>query len=151
MLCNLFSIKIFGTFCFVFISGLSVAQNQSDIVKVTFQTATRGYQASVTFTSDSIVTSEASSTLHPTVKSLANTSKQWSSMLNALDNLEVTNIGSLQSPSKKRVVDAAHHSSIIVTTAAGNSYQHNFDNEEPHLKLKPLMKQISLYRTRSVQ
>lgn len=138
--------KTFVTVCFSsLLLSFTVAQDQSDIVKITFQTATRGYQGNIMFTSDSIVRQEASGTIQPKIKRISNTSQQWKSMLSLLENLDVTNIGSLQSTSKKRAVDAAHHSSIIITTVTGNSYQHNFDNEQPHPKLKSLMQQISLY------
>ncbi|HYF67233.1 MAG TPA: hypothetical protein VD884_03815 [Ohtaekwangia sp.] len=149
---SLFQRKTIGTLYFtLLLFGFTVAQGQSDIAKIIFKTASRGYQGSIIFTSDSIIRREASGTIQPKIKSISNTSQQWNNMVSLLENLDITNIGSLQSASKNRAVDAAHHSSIIITTAVGNSYQHNFDNEEPHPKLKALMEQISLYWRKSAE
>jgi hypothetical protein len=41
-----------------------------------------------------------------------------------------------------RASDAAAHGSLIITTSDSKSYTHAFDDENPHQKFQPLMKQI---------
>jgi hypothetical protein len=56
----------------------------------------------------------------------------------------------LPSPTNKRAFDGAKHSSIIITLANRETYQHTFDDENPNEKLVPLMKCISNLRAQAM-
>jgi hypothetical protein len=62
--------------------------------------------------------------------------------MSSLKGIKPREIENLKSPGDKRTYDAASHGSIILTTAAGESFSHGFDDTEPHQSLQTLMKRI---------
>ena len=67
-------------------------------------------------------------------------------MTDAIKNIRLTEIETLQSPTMKRTFDAAAHGSIIITIPDGRSFTHGFDDENPHKKFRALMDEIRKFR-----
>ena len=131
------------------LSGL--AQTTSDIVKIEFNSGTRGSHEQIILTKDSVVSLQENSQTDKVPQPVARTAsaKEWSSLLDCLSQVRLTEIETLESPTMKRAYDGASHSSIIITTSDGSTFTHGFDDEVPHQKLKPLMMEIHKYRKRT--
>ena len=112
-------------------------QSTGSIIRIEFSSLTRGYQELIVITEDSIRISTQGRTKEN--KSIEN--QDWANIIKALKNVKPTDIAGLKSPTTKRAYDGARHSTITVMTKSG-TYSHSFDDEDPHEKLKPLMKVI---------
>lgn len=116
---------------------LSFTQKKNDIIKIEFSSVTRGHQEFVVITPDSIkVTGNKQKAMARALEK-----KEWTAIINAIDKLELSSVSALKSPTMKRAYDGARHSTITLTTQS-QSYAHTFDDENPHEKLKPLLKII---------
>ena len=114
------------------------AQKTGDILRIEFNSLTRGYQQLVVITADSIkISTHARGTEEN--KSIKN--KDWIHIIKPLKNVSLSDIAELKSPTMKRAYDGARHSTITITTKS-ETYSHSFDDEDPHDKLKPLLKII---------
>lgn len=130
---------------FLVVAALPVlAQHDGMITRIEFNSGTRGYREQIIFTSDSLVAvkEDFRNEKGPKIHRQRITAKDWKSLLDALGNVKPDEVESLKSPSMNRAHDAAAHGTIIITTRGGESYTHSFDDENPHEKLHPLMKQI---------
>lgn len=107
--------------------------------KVTFHTGSRGYQRAVVLTKDSVLVTINSSFEDRPSKNIrtAITAAEWNNVTGSLKSVNISGLNALESPTMKRAVDAADHSSIAVTT--DKEYVHSFDNTDPHEQLKKLM------------
>jgi hypothetical protein len=116
------------------------AQCQSgEITKIEFTTLTRGYQKQVFITSDSVIQiTDGRAEDNNVVKRRLNSS-DWNELMKVLEPVDLQELPSLQSPSSRRAFDGARHSSIKVVTKDGKEYEHAFDDEYPHQKLKNVM------------
>jgi hypothetical protein len=135
----------------VFISFIALAvfgQSSSDIVRIEFNSGTRGSNEQIILTKDSIVSFQENFQKDKAPQPVARTAsaKEWSRLLDCLSQVRLTEIETLESPTMKRAFDGASHSSIIITTSDGSTFTHGFDDENPHHKLKPLMMEIHKYR-----
>ncbi|MBI1767388.1 MAG: hypothetical protein HY015_04475 [Bacteroidetes bacterium] len=111
-----------------------LAQKTADIVRIEFSSLTRGYQELVVITADSL--KATTPTQHKAIKN-----KDWTGVIKSLYGVHLNDIEGLKSPTMKRAYDGARHSTITIITKSGK-YSHSFDDEDPHEKLKPLMKVI---------
>jgi hypothetical protein len=118
-------------------------QDTSDITSVRFKTFTRGASKTITISRDSIAISPDGRAGKQPVRCKIK-KEDWNLLIKQLNQLNVTDIPSLNSPTNKRAVDGAWHSEIVVQTTAQKSYSHSFDNEEPDEKLKSLMQVIAM-------
>lgn len=141
--------KVISLTVSVIFLALSVfAQSTSEIVRIEFNSGTRGSHEQIVITPDSIVTFQENSLKNDSHQPVARaaSAKDWSHLLDCLRHVRLTEIETLESPTMKRAYDGASHSSIIITTSDGSTFTHGFDDEDPHHKLKPLMKEIHKYR-----
>lgn len=115
----------------------SFAQKKNDTIKVEFSSITRGQQEFVVITPDSI--KMTSSKQKAVARALEK--KEWLAIIYTINKLELSSVSTLKSPTMKRAYDGARHSTITITTQS-QSYAHAFDDENPHEKLKPLLKII---------
>jgi hypothetical protein len=129
----------------IFLSGCSsLAQKQnSDHIKcIEFSSVTRGYQELITITSDSLKFSCKQAGQQKIARASALKKSDWDELLNALNKVTLSEIPALKSPTMKRASDAARHSTITITTDSNQTFVHSFDDENPHEKLKALMRVI---------
>jgi hypothetical protein len=121
------------------------SQNTDAIVKVEFSSLTRGYQELVIITKDS-VSQSVNGRGESSENAIAIKAIEWDCIIKAFKKVSLQSIPELQSPTMKRSYDGALHSTITITTASGQQFIHSFDDDEPHEKLKPLMREINLLR-----
>ncbi|MEP4091317.1 hypothetical protein [Reichenbachiella sp.] len=126
-----------------------LAAQVDNIEKISFQSLSRGYFENVVITQDSLIIrkSENRGSVEQTTRRYL-TKKEWKSLVRYLSKVILSDIPVLKSPTAKRTYDGARHSSIIIYTTDGSSYEHLFDNEDPNDKLEPLMKCIISIRDR---
>jgi hypothetical protein len=118
-------------------------QDTSDIANIRFKTFTRGASKSITISRDSISVSSTGRAGENPVRCKIK-KEDWSLLTKQFNEVDVTDIPSLTSPTNKRAVDGAWHSEIVIQTTSKKSFSHSFDNEEPHEKLKSLMQVIAM-------
>lgn len=119
------------------VSGFAFSQNTNDIIRIEFSSITRGHQEFVVITKDSI----SVSTNKQKAKTRELEKKEWAGLVSSVNKLELSSIASLKSPTMKRAYDGAKHSTLTITTQS-QSYSHAFDDENPHEKLRPILKLI---------
>src|SRR5215216_1662359 len=79
------------------------AQTQADVVKIEFSTMTRGAHESVWITKDSVRIEKKTVSSEKEVKSGRRLKpKEWTNILNTLQNVSLQDIPSLKSPTKDR-------------------------------------------------
>ena len=132
----------------VIVGCASVAQQSSDVIRVEFSSLARGYQELLVMTSDSIQYSKTEMRQQPVNKPGKMTNEAWAEVIKSLQQVSLTEVPELESPSMKRTYDGARHSTITITTKSNQTYTHSFDDEDPHQKLKQLMKQIQKVRSK---
>jgi hypothetical protein len=128
----------------VFVAALATAATcqSGNISKVEFTTATRGYQKEVFISRDSVIEIVDGRREENTIRKRALVESDWKLLEDALKNLKLESIPTLQSPTSRRTFDAARYSRIRITTRDAKQYEHAFDDEAPHADLKPLMDAI---------
>lgn len=134
---SIFKVIVFGCIAMA-------ARCQDDpVIKVEFTSLTRGYQKQIFISRDSVV--ETINGLEAGNKSITRklAGGEWKSLAEAIGDISLEEIPDLPSPTSRRAFDGARHSTIVISTRAGKSYTHAFDDEDPHEKLQPLMTTIS--------
>jgi hypothetical protein len=133
--------KIIYVFLFSFLFTVVRCQTTGSISKIEFSTATRGFQKQIFISPDSI-TEIVDGRKESNVVKRKLTADQWNSLLQDLQDITLNEVPSFPSPTSKRNFDGAHHSTLTITAQDGKTWQHSFDDEAPHEKLKPLMGSI---------
>ncbi|HYG01780.1 MAG TPA: hypothetical protein VD927_05000 [Chryseosolibacter sp.] len=116
-------------------------QQNVSVEKIEFSTLTRGYQKRITIREDSVITS-VQGRGEDQVQKRITTKAEWDKLVDAVRTIDVSNVSALQSPSSKRSFDGAMHSLIRVVTKEGETYEHAFDDEEPHKDLRSFLRLI---------
>jgi hypothetical protein len=136
-------------YIFLFLAGLVGCavhpQKTNQVVKVEFTSLTRGgVIKQIVISKDSVITSTSEgrgAELQTIKKSISE--KDWQLVIGSLKELTLSEVPDLKSPTLKRAYDGALHSTISITTNEAIVVEHSFDDEQPHEKLKLLMKQIN--------
>ena len=117
------------------------AQQKESIKQIDFTKSTRGYEARIRVTPDSVVTRVEDFRADEKVKQSGRKLKagEWRSLVKTLKNVSLETIPNLPSPGMQRASDAALQGTLQVTTTQ-QTYAHSFDNEDPNAKLVPLLK-----------
>jgi hypothetical protein len=126
-------------------TGLTSAYSQSTgITRVEFNSGTRTYREQVIITKDSVIAIEEDfrKDKTPKIKRRVTKSQEWNNVVDAAKGINISGIENLKSPTNKRDYDGASQGSLIITTSDNKSFNHAFDDEEPHESLQPLMKSI---------
>jgi hypothetical protein len=125
----------------LFLTTILWGQPQQTVTQIELSKISRGYQEDVRITPDSVFILMDDSSGQPRVRhSRKLESQEWTRLVESLDDVQLTIIPSLPSPTMNRAVDGARHSTLTVTTSDGRSYPHGFDDEDPHEALQPLLK-----------
>jgi hypothetical protein len=118
-----------------FLCGCSTVKN------ITFTSITRGSRKEILVTSKGIklveqkLGNEEKSTMYPIA------TEDWDKLISILKTINRREIDGLESPTNKRQYDGAMASTITIKYK-GKTYQHGFDDVDPHEKLKPLLNEI---------
>jgi len=133
---------------FISISQVLYSQTHDDIRRIEFNSGTRTYREQIILTADSVVCIQEDFQVDkkPRLTARKATEREWSGLIASLQDVRMTEIETLESPTMKRTFDGASHGSIIITTKDNSTFTHGFDDEDPHKKLKPLMSQIRKFR-----
>ncbi len=125
-----------------------LAQEGKEITRIEFNSGTRTQRQQVILTPDSIriVREDFRVDQQPNIIDRTMSSKEWQNLISSLNDVRLSEIKNLQSPTMKRTFDAAAHGSLIITTRNGDTYTHGFDDEQPHRKLRNLMSEIRRIR-----
>ena len=129
-----------ATTILIFLTDLaSCAQNKKEITAIEFTSLSRAYYEQVLITPDSLCngTREAGGEIKTTCR--PTTTAEWNELLNSLNGVSISEMGKLKSPSMKRAYDGALHSSLRLTTKDNQSWNHSFDDDDPHEQLRPLL------------
>lgn len=133
------------------ISGLiGYSQKNDDVVRVEFNSGTRAYREQLIVTKDSlsVIKEDFRQDQRPQIVRRSTDAGEWTSIIESIGGVRLSEIETLQSPTMKRTFDGAAHGSIIITTADGRSFTHGFDDENPHKKFRALMNQIRKLRNK---
>jgi hypothetical protein len=118
------------------------AKCQEDVItKITFTSATRGYQKEIFISPDSLIKTINNRGKIQVVKRKLEPGT-WEQVVASLGDLKLEEISQLPSPTAGRSFDAAHHSSLIIQSKKGGTWSHAFDDESPNAKLLALMDTI---------
>ena len=123
---------------------ITCAQSVKEVTKIEFTTVTRGYYKQIVMTKQSITIQQEdrqSENKQPLIRKMKK--KEWSKLIQSLKEVPLSELPRLKSPSSNRASDGARASSIAITTSHGVTWTHDFDNENPHVKLQMLMKAIT--------
>jgi hypothetical protein len=136
--------KVIFLFALIILTADLCAQTKDQISRIEFNSGTRTYREQIIISKDSlIVIKEDFKKDKPPLTSRTATGKdEWSGIIESLEEVELSQINDLKSPTMKRSYDGAAHGSLIITTSDGHSWKHGFDDDDPHEKFKPLMKEI---------
>jgi hypothetical protein len=127
----------------LFLMNVAWSQSQQAITQIELSKISRGYQEDVRITPDSVHILMDDNTGQPGVRHSRKLEPQeWTRLVESLDDVQLTAIPSLPSPTMNRAVDGARHSTLTVTISDGRSYPHGFDDENPHEALQPLLKAL---------
>ncbi|HYC86952.1 MAG TPA: hypothetical protein VEB86_17085 [Chryseosolibacter sp.] len=130
------------TFILLLMFVCLAARCQPPVTKVEFTTLTRGYQKQIFITADSVIAITDGRQDDNQVSKRRTDPAEWQLLMDALRGVDPQEISGLQSPTSRRAFDGARHSTIKLIVHDGKEYQHGFDDEFPHDKLKPLMDAI---------
>jgi hypothetical protein len=135
-------IKAIVFFASLIVSCLGVrCQSVSSINQIEFTTLTRGYQKHVVLSVDSLIVAMEGRQGNETLKKKLSKG-DWNALMGSLKNTKLSEIPELKSPSMKRAFDGAKHSTLTIITSDQKMLTHSFDDEDPHLKLLPLMSAV---------
>ena len=133
--------------------GSAWGQSLEQITNITFTKQTRGLLDEVVISRDSVKTfvenHRAPENSHRYSTEID--TNQWAKVIVALQDVPLSDIDGLQSPTVNRAHDGAIHSSIVITFEDGSSVTHSFDNENPHPDLQPLLDAILEFRVAPVK
>jgi hypothetical protein len=124
------------------------AQSAEDITSITFTKQSRGFLDEVIISRDSVQGMFENHRVPESSQQYASgiDADGWSRLVLALQNVSLSDIDGLQSPTMNRAHDGAIHSSIVITLEDGSSVTHSFDDENPHPDLQPLLDEILQFR-----
>jgi hypothetical protein len=136
-----------GVFLMVLVltgTSLQLMAQAQEVTRVEFNSGTRMYREQLIVTADSVIVVQENfqNDEKPRVVRRAIKGKEWNDIRDALKNIPLREVPSLQAPTNKRTYDAAAHGSLIISTRNNRTVTHAFDNEDPHETLQPLMKTI---------
>ena len=126
----------------------SLAQSADKITSITFTKQSRGFLDEVIISRDSVQGFVDNHRMPDSTQQYASGIEQddWSRIMLALQNISLSDIDGLQSPTQNRAHDGAIHSTIVITFEDGSSVTHSFDDENPHPDLQPLLDEILRFR-----
>jgi hypothetical protein len=130
-------------FLFLF-ANASQCQPKPEVARIELSKISRGYQEHVRLTPDSVNVLVESS-LNPSQNTdygRTITESDWVALVQTLDGIKLSDIPKLPSPTMNRATDAAKHSTITITTKDGKEYSHGFDDENPNVALRELVRRI---------
>lgn len=129
-------------FLFCFMWTAVRCQSAQQVRRIEYTTLTRGFHKQVIITPDSVISiTEGRGTQHDKTGRKLN-SGEWEQLKQRLHGVKLTDMPTLESPTSKRAYDGARHSTINITDNQGQAWQHSFDDEDPHAKLKPLLEAL---------
>lgn len=126
------------------VGNTSQCQPDKTITRIELSKVTRGYQEYIRITPDSlnVYIENIRSSDKPTVEYGRKLEPdEWTRLIKTFEPVKLDDIPKLTSPSMKRAVDAAMHSTITIQTKKGK-YAHGYDDEDPHEALQALRKEI---------
>ncbi len=137
----------FSKYFFLFVAGLIgcavYSQKPSEVVRVEFTSLARGgYNKQVIVTKDSLFESNSEGREEVQIMRRKTNPNEWQGLMQSLNNVTLSKIPDLKSPTMKRAYDGARHSTISISTSRGETVTHSFDDEMPNEKLQELMKLI---------
>jgi hypothetical protein len=126
------------------IAPLAGFSQSPKITQIVFSTSTRGFSKQVVIRPSRMEIHEENSRVStgPNNESRKLEKKDWNQLCKQLENISLSEMARWESPTMKRASDAARSSTITITTKDGKIVSHDFDNENPHAKLQPLMDMI---------
>lgn len=133
----------------IWLMMLLVAYQEPDkIVQIEFTTMSRGGHREYVKIEPNCVTIEVVKMrgTESDVRKKSLTINQWQRIINTLDNVALTDIPNMESPTMKRAFDGAFHSELTITTMNEQNYRHHFDDLDPHESLSKLMKLVKVHK-----
>jgi hypothetical protein len=136
--------KSISVLLFSLILTIGCGQSIRQVRTIEFSTSSRGYSKQVAFKKNRLTIFEESHVGSVEPKSISYPLKklEWNKLIECLNHVSIAGLPDLKSPSMDRAFDGARTSTITIIIHNGKSWSHNFDNENPHEKLQPLMKAI---------
>lgn len=114
---------------------LIVSCGTQKIISYEYSAVTRGYKMTIKVDKDSTLITETKGRDVSETKS-STTPELWKSLEVGAREIEVLEIGTLESPTNKRQIDAAMFCKLILTTKDSTYTSSSFDNGHPPLMLK---------------
>lgn len=132
--------KTFITIILLFFTASNCTEDQDSVSTITYETFTRGSSTVYKITPDSLKIS--SKGLNSYEKSEALSSGDWTSLLENVENIEVSKINQLKAPSDARAGDAAPHAILSIRKNDTIYKTNSFDHGNAPVAVKPLIQVI---------
>jgi hypothetical protein len=125
----------------------AISQKGIKLLEIEFTTGTRGTQKSIRLTSDSIYIQKRGISGDEDFKH-ALEKGEWQQLTKSLDGLPLSQLDQLEGPGDSRASDRAWYSYFTISTPQKTYKSAHFDNQAPHKKLVPLMRQVQQLEAR---
>lgn len=127
---------------FIMLIALCFLSACTTVKSISYTSLTRGFRKEILVTSKEIRLTEQKMSSDEKVTCRQLTKEDWNSMISSLRNVKLREIDSLNSPTNRRLYDGALASALVIKSKSGKTYQHGFDDADPHAKLKPVVNEI---------
>lgn len=128
--------------CLIMMLILSFFSSCSSVKSISYSSLTRGTRKEILINSKGIKQIDQKMGGDERVTTYLLKNEDWNLLVKSLSSVDLKEISTFESPSNKRQYDGAYASTITIKSKLGNTYEHGFDNYDPHEKLKPLMNKI---------
>jgi hypothetical protein len=125
----------------------AISQKSGTLLEIEFTTGTRGSQKTIRLTSDSIYIQKRGISGDEDFKH-ALQKEEWQQLTKSLEGVSLSQLEQLEGPGDSRASDRAWYSYFSIRTPQKTYKSAHFDNQAPHKKLAPLMRQIQQLEAR---
>ena len=113
------------------------------ITSYEYLTGTRGYNLSIKVTKETTTITERKGTNLPHEKNTITNPELWKSLQNGSKEIELSKISELESPTNRRLIDAAMFSRVVFTTLDSTFKSSSFDHGQPPAMLKAVVDSLA--------
>ena len=128
-----------GLFAAAVLLVLIGCKSSQEIIEYGYSQSNMMGRMTITVTKDSIVKSFVGRG-NPSRNAFVTSEQTWADLNKAMENVELKNLGNLQSPTNKRQTDQAPYGKLYFTTKDSTFRSMDFDGTDSHEDLKDVMK-----------
>ena len=129
--------KIFNFFLFLLLFNGCYSQQKMDTITINYEAVTRGSSIILVATSSLITYKD-----FEIDREIKPSSKEWETLIQLLNDINLSNIKNLTSPSSNSAVDAALQATLSIAKNSTTYTSQTFDHGNPPKELKPVLEKI---------